>query len=297
MGIGIGIGLGSSRSSGENVAPTIYKLIDGAFFTKLLSDYGRHLGVDLLPTYRWHSLQAHAHRTIFYDALPSKKSGQTEDEFLANERDKEEFLNSLRRLPNMQVRDGLTRLRTKGNKEHMKKVLEQKGVDTWIAVDALRYALTGVADEIHIYTSDADLYPVFEALQDTRCRGVLFYEEGRTANELVFSADRSEPIRITGIVNATRHQDNYSVQNHGARISWNEKIGVIDQESLQVEVYRQGDQLGANLISNGAYSQSVTTKSSYLLADWMVGCGFMITYAEIEKTVPSSVYSTPHSVA
>jgi NYN domain len=268
------------------VATTIYKLIDGAFFLKLLGDYSRHLSMDLLSTYKWGNLQSGAHRTIFYDALPSRKPNQTEEDFQAAEQKKLDFLNGLRRLPNMQVRDGLTRLKTKSTKEHMRHVLEQKGVDTWIAVDALRYALTGLADEVHIYTSDSDLYPVFEALQDTRCRGVLFYQEGRTSQELIFSADRSEPITYTNIVNFTAFSSILSVENVGARFSSSRRVGVFEQEGVKVELFQEPLRIGANLFIGGVFRQSVVSMSSYLIVDWMNSVGMNVTYAQIDEMVP-----------
>lgn len=268
------------------MAATIYKLIDGAFFLKLLGDYGRHLNTDLLPNYRWSNLQSGAHRTIFYDALPSKKPNQTEEDFQAAEQKKLDFLNGLRRHPNMQVRDGLTRLKTKSTKEHIRHVLEQKGVDTWIAVDALRYALTGLADEIHIYTSDADLYPVFEALQDTRCRGVLFYQEGRTSQELIFSADRSEPITYTNIVNCTAFSNILTVENVGSRFSSSKRVGVIKQGQLKVELFQEPLRIGANFFIGEMYRGSVVSMSSYLIVDWMNSVGMNVSYAQIDEIVP-----------
>lgn len=274
---------------------TIYKLIDGAFFSRLLEDYGRHLGVDLLTSYKWSDLQEGAVRTIFYDSLPARKPNQSDEDFRISEQSKEAFLNRLRKLPNMQVRDGLTRLRTKSKRNHMSQVLEQKGVDTWIAVDALRYALTGLADEVHIYTSDADLYPVFEALQDTRCRGVLFYEEGRTASELVYSADRSQPLKLTDILSSTDRYFEFTIfpEARKGKVWWKSRCGTIIEGDSRFEfVFNRkfGLQwIGVNYYEKEVFIDSTYNKSSYMLADWINGHGFSISYAAISEILPSVV--------
>jgi uncharacterized LabA/DUF88 family protein len=280
LGLGIGLGLGS-RGRSASVAPVVYKLIDGAFFVRLLQEYGQHLGADLLGNFNWNALCGNAHRTIFYDALPVRKSGQTQEDFESDEHAKMEFLNSLRLMPNMQVRDGITRLRSKSNRARMSEVLEQKGVDTWIAVDALRYALNGVAEEIHIYTSDSDLYPVFEALQDTRCRGVLFYQDGHTTLELVHCADRSEPLRLTGIIGKTFLTSLLDGDSSGVLLSWQE-VKEIASGNLLAKFVKDGNRFGVNLYKDGIFHYSLHSRYPYLVSDWLSSHRVNVPYRKIE---------------
>lgn len=93
------------------------------------------------------------------------------------------------------VRDGFTRVRPQKGQ-----ILEQKGVDTWIAIDALQYAFRGVIDVAEIVTGDLDLYPLFEALLQTNTRGVLHYEPGHASEELIMAADEAVPINILSIL-------------------------------------------------------------------------------------------------
>ena len=155
-------------------------------------------------------------RCIFYDALPVQKSKQTDAEFEIALSKKLNFLNGLRSIPNMQVRDGVTRLRTKQSGNRMSEVFQQKGVDTWIAVEAMQYALNGIADEVHIYTSDSDLYPVFEALQNTKCRGILWYGQGITSKDLIYSADRSQEITITSLLSWSKWSHKFDFKRFGS---------------------------------------------------------------------------------
>lgn len=134
------------------------------------------------------------HRGIFYDALPVKKPTESDADHAGRLKAKATFLDAIRSHPNFSVRDGLTRLKAGSGSAEVRSSLEQKGVDTWIAVDAIRYALMGLADEIHIYTSDSDIYPVFEALKETRCRGTLYYDARKAKEELIYAADSAYPI-------------------------------------------------------------------------------------------------------
>lgn len=266
------------------MATVVYKLIDGAFFVRLLAEYGSMLNSDLQGAFAWNSLQAGAHRTIFYDALPVKKDSQSEAEFLAAEAEKLGFLDGLRSLPNMQVRDGLTRLRTKSNKSHISQVYEQKGVDTWIAVDAMRYSLNGVADEVHIYTSDADLYPVFEALQDTRCRGVLFYQFGRTSKELIHSADRAEPLRMINLISMTKDAHLFSPVSFRNPLNW-PLVAKYDQSVIRAEIVRLDQKIGCNFFHRDEFTEAVEVCHPYILSDWLYSRGVSVAYADILEVI------------
>ena len=174
-----------------------YVLIDGAFFEGICKEFGRKNDFSVFDNINWLAVKADAERLIYFDALPVKKDKQTQEEFDEVLAKKSGILNVIRRTDGCHVRDGLTRLKTRARRELVEQVYEQKGVDTWIAIEALQYAMRGISDEIHIYTSDADLYPLFEAFQQTNCKGILHFAEGRARDELIFSADAARPITIS----------------------------------------------------------------------------------------------------
>lgn len=267
------------------MAAVKYKLIDGAFFEGLFREYGRLIDRDLFSKLHWPSVLGNASRCIYYDALPVKKDRQSQPEFEAAECEKLKFLNILRAQRNMQVRDGLTRLRTKGNGQHMSQVFEQKGVDTWIAVDAIRYALTGLCDEIEIYTSDSDLYPVFEALQGTRCRGKLWYQRGRTAQELIFSADWAEEITFSKALELTTLAGELQSKNGSHRVA-ERIIGAIEAEGKMFEIFARGEaEFGCNLFYGGVYNHSYWWPTIYQLADFVNANGGALTYVQARSLV------------
>lgn len=175
---------------------TRYLFVDGVFFERVISQFLKDLDFMEEDAVDYSKLAESFDRVIYYDALPVKKKNQTAEDYAEKFKIKRNFLNRIREQQLFHVRDGYTRNRPKENSR-----IEQKGVDTWIAVDALKYALNGVIDEAVVITSDLDLYPLFEALVETKTKGCLLYDKKRTSKELIQSADISEAIthaHITG---------------------------------------------------------------------------------------------------
>jgi len=177
-----------------NVAPVIYRLIDGNFLRDLCEAYSSELGVDLWPKINWPYFNRSA-RTFIYDSLPAKKQSQAEEAFEIEYSSRAADLDRLARIPNVFVKDGFSRVRKKIGRQ-------QKGVDILLATDAILFAIRGIADELHIYTNDLDFFPVFEALQSTSCRGRLFHNLERPPNDLIPFADSAEPIRLNDLLEA-----------------------------------------------------------------------------------------------
>lgn len=176
-----------------------YLLIDGSFLEKLVADKLKFLGVEHeapinFDTFTNYNFQRYD-RIFYYDALPIKKRSTDTVQHEEILKRKTTYLDNIREQKLFHVKDGVTRLRNGTTSR-----LEQKGVDILIAVDAIKFALMGIVDEISIITSDLDFYPVFEALAETKARGVLFYDPDRTSKELIYSADVAEPLNYERIV-------------------------------------------------------------------------------------------------
>lgn len=193
--------MGSLFKRGEPRTQTVskstrYLFVDGVFFERVISQFLKDLDFMEEDAVDYSKLAESFDRVIYYDALPVKKKNQTAEDYAEKFKFKRDFLNRIREQQLFHVRDGYTRNRPKENSR-----IEQKGVDTWIAVDALKYALSGVIDEAVVITSDLDLYPLFEALVETKTKGCLLFDKKRTSKELIQSADISEAItheHITG---------------------------------------------------------------------------------------------------
>jgi len=167
-----------------------YLFIDGAFlrlldeeFSKLISDGEEEssANMDVEKVARGYD------RIFYYDALPTKKENETDEQFDQKILEIEEKHNCLRLIPNLHVRNGVAKFRRKRG-------MEQKGVDILLAIEVYKNAMMGNMDEAIIITSDLDFYPIFEALVETRVKASLIYDAGRTSDDLIRSADQSSII-------------------------------------------------------------------------------------------------------
>jgi uncharacterized LabA/DUF88 family protein len=191
MSVGLGLGIGSSRGQQGKTRPLEkYAFIDGAFFRGLLIEFGKEIDFDIFGEMSLSHVARFGKRVFWYDAIPAKKKSQTSSDY---EKEVENKISELDRIDSQSgvfVKTGVSRFRIRDKKR------EQKGVDILLAVDALQTAFRGSVDELAIYTSDLDFFPLFEALQATPCRGRLFFSESRTSTELIRSADQAEPITL-----------------------------------------------------------------------------------------------------
>jgi len=175
--------------------PIKYLFVDGGYLQNTLISLGKRMGLAESAPIDFEVLSSQYDRTIYFDALPAKKPNQDQADFDKAFDAKRTFLNNLRRIRNFHVRDGFTRIRPRANSG-----LEQKGVDTWLAIEALQYAFKGTIDVAEIITGDLDLYPLFEALVQTKTKGVLHYELGHTSDELIMAADEAKPMTSHSIL-------------------------------------------------------------------------------------------------
>ncbi|WP_306121098.1 NYN domain-containing protein [Roseovarius sp. MMSF_3359] len=202
-------------------------MIDGAFFERLCSEYSKEVGFDIFADIGWHALKGDARRVFYYDALPAKKAKQSEAEYKTELENKKAELNTIRTQEGYHVRDGISRFRLRDGTR------VQKGVDILLATDAMQFALNGIADEIELYASDVDFFPVFEALQNTNCRGVLRYQIGKTNDEIIFAADKAKPIRATELLRMCS-----SLTARGmANFNWSRAAAVTGLELLRERGY------------------------------------------------------------
>jgi uncharacterized LabA/DUF88 family protein len=159
---------------------TRYQFIDGHYFESYCSKPEQLLGVPFFHEIDFFSVASGCDRLYYFDALPVKKENQSDSDFGTDLDKKEKFLDGIRCRPKCHVRDGISRLRGR-NKNNR---IEQKGVDTLLAIEVLQLIYRNVVDVAEIVTGDIDFYPLFEALQQTKAMGVLVCEERSSSREL-----------------------------------------------------------------------------------------------------------------
>ena len=164
-----------------------YAFIDGAAFDAALEELGPIFDATYRDIY-WPMLTRNARRIFYFDALPSLKDGEKQEEFELKLKAKQEKFSFLKKVPGFHVREGFTRPR--GNSRGP--VLQQKGVDVALAVEVLRHTHRDNMGTARLFLSDLDFFPLLEAITDTRVISELFYRPGKTAPELIEVADLSQ---------------------------------------------------------------------------------------------------------
>lgn len=239
VGLSLGLGLGNThRPAGKGASMEKYAFIDAGFFRQLLSFYSGETNVDIFEGINWQQLSSFGRRVFWYDALPAKKKAQSEVEYQETVSKKLEELNFIDQQDGIFVKTGVSRFRQRDNR------IEQKGVDVLLAVDALQCAYKNLADEVHIYSSDLDFFPVFEALQATQTRGHLHYQPDRTSEELRRVADGSHPFTVTRALSVCRlapeKQNAFFPRSH-SQLKFGELQTIFEQENASGEkggIYR-----------------------------------------------------------
>lgn len=177
--------------------PRKYLFIDGNYLQRTIEIFSKRIQENFTTVpIDYGAMRRGFQRIIYYDSLPAKKKNQNQSDFEVAFNNKQEFLNQIRLQPKFHVRDGYTRVRPRADSG-----IEQKGVDTWLAIEVMQFAFKGNLDVAEIITGDLDLYPLFEALVQTNTTGVLHYHKGHTSQELIMSADIAYPITTEKIIN------------------------------------------------------------------------------------------------
>jgi uncharacterized LabA/DUF88 family protein len=193
-----------------------YAFIDGAAFEKNVSPIFQSFEC-AIEEINWDAFTRNAQRIFYFDALPTKKFNQSEEEFQQQLTSKVKFFSGLRRIPNMHVREGITRLRQGSGKP----LLQQKGVDIALVVEVLKHAHDGNMEVARIFANDSDFFPLLDALTSTRVRSELFYSPKAISSELVEAADFAEEINHytahAGLPERLKHK--YNLTGHSEDIS------------------------------------------------------------------------------
>ncbi len=132
-------------------------------------------------------------RTYFYHCPPFRAADPTEAG-LRQIAGAERFFQALRGFDGFEVRLG--KLACRGQAENGSQIVEQKRVDTMLAVDMMRLAFGGFVQEMNLLSGDCDFLPVVEAVKDLGVRVRLFHgQKNSYSQELYWACD--ERVELT----------------------------------------------------------------------------------------------------
>jgi uncharacterized LabA/DUF88 family protein len=228
-------------SAARQQAVTKYLFVDGGFIDAMIPKAEAFFAVGLLGySIDYRTLSHGFQRTFYYDALPTKKFGESDQQFNAKLDAKLKLFEQINRTPFMHTREGITRSRSP------KKMLQQKGVDILLAIDVFKHASLKNISEAHVMTKDLDFFPLFEALRDTPVSVHLHCYPDETSDELMSLADVVVPITPFTIFRWLRHPDRHTNKYVERNLSRNDfqQLSTVFKEGKPTTVLRpiDGDQ-------------------------------------------------------
>lgn len=175
--------------------PISYLFVDANSFMKTVARISAlYWPNKQLPAIDWNGVGRGYQKCFFYDAWPSKKPNQTEEEHASDVAIHNEQMDRVSDTPNWHTSAGETRYR-KPNRGGA----TQKMVDVQIAVDMMSHAFNGNMEHVTLFATDLDFRPLLDALVQRGMRVTLWYDPKITPRELRRAADVQQPFRSSDL--------------------------------------------------------------------------------------------------
>ncbi|MFB2563665.1 NYN domain-containing protein [Rhizobium sp. IMFF44] len=179
-----------SFSTPSATQQTSYFFVDAGSLRSHLDQTAKRLFAGQKFEIDYRKLRGSYTKAFLYDAVPVKKSDESDDDYRERTKSINEELSAASRVDGLHVYTGDARWRrNRGN--------EQKKVDILIAVDMLTHAFRRNMDSAFLLTGDLDFKPLLDALGREGMYTTLLYPPGHTNEELINAADAAHPITMT----------------------------------------------------------------------------------------------------
>lgn len=168
-------------STGSSSKEKIYLFIDGGYLRRRYEDSLRQFFGPLENPLQYLDLQVLRHhfgaeKVFYYDCSDDRP-------------ETEKFFSRIRCEQGYHIRTGTL---VEGKQGY-----RQKGVDVYLAVEALKHAFYGNMDRARIISGDLDFKPLVDVLIDIGTYVIVYYGKGHAAQELLEAADDAQEIRLT----------------------------------------------------------------------------------------------------
>lgn len=131
-------------------------------------------------------------KVFYYDALPVREDGETEQAYEAKLKPLRDILESAANVDGVHVYEGDARRRRRRG-------LEQKKVDVMLTVDMLTHAFRRNMHKATLLSGDNDFKPLLDALVQDGMFVSLLYPPDETSKELMQAADARWPLSMSMI--------------------------------------------------------------------------------------------------
>lgn len=169
----------------QHTSPISYLFVDGGCVRAELNAMSKHyLGEPGKVRLNWAVIQYEYTKVFYYDALPTRIDGETDQEYQVRNSVMLSAHEELRKLDRFHVYEGDVR-RARGRQERA----QQKKVDVMIAVDMLLHTFRRNMQSATLIASDLDFAPLLHALIREGMFLTLWYPPAATSAELQSAAD------------------------------------------------------------------------------------------------------------
>lgn len=166
---------------------THYAFVDGAHLRATLRSTREYFDIPPNKVFNYQQffwqIFGSANRVFYYDAFPSQKNGQSNNDYEHELRETTDLFDQLNSLGAVHVKTGVSTSQRSSRKNRV-----QKGVDILLALDVYRTAVGG-AEIVNLFASDGDFHPVLQALHSTQSRSRLFCNRSSSPRYLTELAD------------------------------------------------------------------------------------------------------------
>ncbi|MBB4370109.1 ABC-type cobalt transport system substrate-binding protein [Bradyrhizobium sp. cir1] len=177
---------------------TKYLFIDGACLRTTIEEIGKRYAPGQVLRVDYDRLTGGYDKVFYYDALPAKRSGETDEDFSIRRDAAISFHDQLGSLDRFHVYEGDTRKSPSARKQ------EQKKVDVMIAVDMLTHSFRRNMQHATLLTGDLDFKPLLDALVLEGMSVTLWFPPHKTNKQLIAAADQRRQLDIQSIYPALK---------------------------------------------------------------------------------------------
>ncbi len=172
-----------------------YLYIDGAYLRNLVEStsakYFAGAFVDIDP----HRLTSSFRKSFYYDCLPSRVKGESDEALDVRFTQRKKFFDLLRCTPGVHVFEGVIR----GTQNRSR----QKQIDVKLAVDMLAHSYRRNMSKATLLAGDLDFKPVVDAIVQDGMYVTLWYDKASASLDLIYASDAQNEINAWTIYNLT----------------------------------------------------------------------------------------------
>lgn len=165
-----------------------YLFVDGGYWREMLKRFSERYFPGEMILLNYGAITSPFQKTFYYDCLPRRKEGDTEQSHEERTAEQEALFRLLKTLSGVHVFQGS--VKGEGDKSR------QKMIDTMMAVDLLTHSHRKNVAYMALIAGDLDFKPIVDALVQNGTYVTLLYDDRHASADLIDSADSRKRMTI-----------------------------------------------------------------------------------------------------